>query len=232
MSVWTATPKLSAGFMRFGGPMNRFGTGDLCKNANHVLFHFDYPGAFRQTRYDLDFVERNKIRTSEKGKLRADWDELIAKRTTLVAGRKKIAAGEPNANWRREMTREPSFDAQFEAVWQNWQKAANDKDRQMWWRTAAELVLSESFSQMEYAARSPNNKAMNRLSLDLMQMPWEKAIGQAYKSIQMFQDTYYMVPLYEDKIQYLQNPKLTGVGIYKFAWGPMVFNFKYMNLAD
>jgi len=232
MSVWTTTPKLSAGFMRFGGPMNRFSTGDLTKNASHVLWNFDFPAEFRKLRYEMDFEQRNAIRTSEKGKNRSDWDELLIKSKKLWEERKKIIASEPHRLWKEEMSRKPTFEEQFETIWQNWQNAKNDRDRQMWWRTGAELVLSEEYSQLEYKARSPHHKEMYRANLELMRMPWEKAVANAHKVIQMFQDTYYMVPLYFDKIQYLQNPKLSGVVLYKFSWGPQIFNFKYLNLAD
>ncbi|HBR33215.1 MAG TPA: hypothetical protein DD734_01165 [Firmicutes bacterium] len=83
---------------------------------------------------------------------------------------------------------------------------------------------------MEYNARIEPIREAFRLRLEAINSSFDQAMEITAKYSQILQDQYYMVPLYMENYQYLLRPNLKDVSIYKFSWGPLVFNLKYVNL--
>ncbi|NLG85538.1 MAG: peptide ABC transporter substrate-binding protein [Firmicutes bacterium] len=228
--VWANwTPEAAPGFTRISGPMNFFESGALLKNACHTLWYYDYPSSVRKKSYEL-YQLREDYLTKEGGLTAADWQPLLEKKEKLLAAKKEIVAKEPSKYWVAEMMQKPTFDEQFDEVYEKWKKAATDKEKTEAWRQANRILLGEEQFQVEYNGMSETNKQGRRLRYEMLNTPFDKAIEIAPKTLQILQDQYYMVPLYMDKAQYVQRPNIQGLMIYKFSWGPAVFNFKYMNV--
>ena len=228
--VWANwTPEAQPGFTRIGGPMNSFETAALLKNADHTLWFYDYPASVRKRMYEI-WQLREDYLTMEGGLTEADWQPLLAKKEQLLANKVKIARSEPSSLWVAEMMQEPTFDKQFDAVYANWKKATSDREKTEYWRQANRILLAEESFQVEYAGMTEANRQARRLRYQMLGVPFDQAIGIAPQVLQIIQDEYWMVPLYTDLIQYVQRPNLDGVMIYKFSWGPAVFNFKYLNV--
>ena len=232
--VWgDGFPEIQAGFALFGGPMNSFNSGALTKNICHTMWYFDYPAEIRRLKWDLYNNERNsRIRTIKKGNVQADWDELFEKRNTLLNIKKKILSSEPSELWRTEMTKPPTFDEQFDKIYSEYKELKKDDEKIQAWREAAQVLIDEEIFQLQYNNMSDAQKAIRRNHIKMTRMPFEEAVQNAHIVLQPLQDEFYMVPLYLDKIQYIKNPRLSGEQIYKFSFGPQVFNFKYLNLSD
>jgi ABC-type oligopeptide transport system substrate-binding subunit len=232
--VWgDGFPEIQAGFALFGGPMNSFNSGALTKNLCHTMWYFDYPAEIRQRKWDLYNNERNiKIRMMKKGTVQSDWDELFEKKNALWEVKKKILSSEPSDIWRQEMTKPPTNYQQFDQLYNEYKQAKNDDEKIQVWRGAAQVLIDEEIFQLQYNNMSENLKAIRRDHWKMIRMPFEEAVNFAAIVDQPLQDEFYMVPLYLDKIQYIKNPKLSGEQIYKFSFGPQVFNFKYLNLSD
>jgi peptide/nickel transport system substrate-binding protein len=180
----------------------------------------------------MDKNQRNAIRGAEKGKSQADWDELAKRKDAFIARAVPVYAKEPSALWKRDMPTAKKVNDEFRTMYSNWGVAKSDKDKIAIWRVESESLLEQEWQFYTYENKSENHKKMNRMFMELQNMSWERAQAFAPRIIQLFQEEYYIVPLYFDKAQYLQNPKLSGVMVYKFSWGPQFFNFKYLNLAD
>jgi ABC-type oligopeptide transport system substrate-binding subunit len=228
--VWANwTPMAEPGFTRINAPMNSFETGALDKNAIHTILFYDFPAADRQKDNDLE-QERIGFLTKEGGLKQADWTPLVAQKNQLVASHKAMIAKEKDKNWLEELDRPPSLDVQFQECYDNWKNATTDKDKTDQWRNANRILINEQRVQLEYNSLNEASKATKRLRYQMMYSTFDKALTLAPQVCQMEQDRYFMVPLYIDKIQYVQRPNVTGLGVYKFSWGPYVFNLKYLNV--
>jgi hypothetical protein len=84
----------------------------------------------------------------------------------------------------------------------------------------------------EHADMYESVKESRRLCFEIESLSFEDAIKVTDKVCNLYLDEAYIVPLYFEKIQYVKNPKLKGLNLYKFSWGPLPFNFKYLNLED
>ncbi|MEW6045835.1 MAG: peptide ABC transporter substrate-binding protein [Bacillota bacterium] len=228
--VWANwTPEAAPGFTRIGAPMNSFEAGALLKNACHTLWFYDYPTAVRKNSQEI-WQLREDYLTMKGGLTAADWEPLFAKKAQLVAAKEEIVAREPSKHWIAEMMQKPTFDEQFDEVYEKWKKATTDKDKIEYWRQANRILLGEEQFQVEYTGMNETNRQARRLRYEMLNLPFEKAVEMAPRVLQIIQDQYYMVPLYMDKAQYVLRPNIEGLMIYKFSWGPAVFNFKYMNV--
>lgn len=229
--VWANWTKDAApGFTRVTGGMNSFEAGALDKNANQNLWVYDFPASVRQKSYELEQA-RIDFLTKEGGTKDADWAPLVAMKDKLVAGNKAIVAKEKDKYWLVELTRPPVLADQFKELQDQYAAAKTDKEKTEAWRTANRLLLGEERNQVEYNGMNESNRQARRLRFEILASEFNTAIKLAPKVTQLEQDQYYVVPLYTDKIQYLQNPKLSGLGVYKFSWGPMVFNLGMLNLS-
>ena len=228
--VWASwTPNLDPGFTRINCPMNSFEISTLDKNTYHVPLFYDYPAKVRKQDYDWE-EERKAFLTKEGGTKDSDWATLVDMAAKLAKTNKEMVAKEPNKKWVEEMTRKPIFEDQFKEVYDNYKKAKTDKEKTDQWRLANRIILNEQRTQLEYNGMNETNKQARRLRYDMTYSQFDKAIEIAPKEMQIIQDTYFMVPLYNEKAQYVANSKLSGIMIYKFSWGPAIFNLKYLNL--
>jgi ABC-type oligopeptide transport system substrate-binding subunit len=228
--VWANwTPDAPAGFTRINAPMNSFEAGALDKNAVHTPLFYDYPTSVRKKDYDLEQV-RIGFLTKNGGLTEADWKSLVAQKDSLLAKGKAIISKEPNKQWVEDMSRKPGLAERFDELYANWKKATTDKDKTELWRQASRMLIDVEKGQVEYNGMNPSNKAARRARYEMLSVPFEKAVQVAPKVNQIEQDQYYMIPLYIDKAQYLLRPSVTGLMVYKFSWGPAVFNLKYLNV--
>ncbi|MGE5548949.1 MAG: peptide ABC transporter substrate-binding protein [Bacteroidota bacterium] len=225
---WTSTAK--AGFTRITAPMNSIETGALDKNSVHTILFYDYPAKIRKQLYEMD-QERTGFLTKEGGTTAAEWEPLLSRRDKTAADLKAIAAKEPSKYWVEELcTRKPVFVDQFDEIYANWKAAKTDKEKTEQWRLANRLLLDTERKVIEYNALGEASKKANRIRYEMVNSPFEKAMQLASQEMQLIQDTYWMVPLFMDKAQYVLRPNITGLMVYKFSWGPAFFNFKYMNV--
>jgi len=232
MIIWEGSDTIDVGFVISGGGMNYLSSSYLAKVMEHILYFYDFPSEVRKVRFDMDKKQRNAIRVTEKGKVPADWDELLKKKNDFIVRAIPVYAKETSEILKRDMPTAAKVNEEYRSMFSNWNLAKSDKDRITYWRIEAEALLDKEFQLYTYENMTEPVKRMNRMFSELKNMSWERAQAFAPKIIQLFQEEYYIVPLYFDKAQYLQNPKLSGVMVYKFAWGPQFFNFKYLNLAD
>ncbi len=229
--VWvTDSPASEAGFTRINSSMNSFDTGGLDKNGNQFLWSQGFPADVRKKRYDLE-QERIAYLTKEGGLTQAEWDTLVAYKNKLLPQDKAMVSGETNKIWKADMSRTPTFDQQFDDMYANWKKAADDKTKTAAWRDAWRLLLNEEKTLLEYNSMYASNKNARRLRWDITNQTFDNAVKQAPAYNQVLQDAYYLVPVYFDKVVYLQRPTITSaMPVYKFAWGPHPFNFRFLNV--
>jgi ABC-type oligopeptide transport system substrate-binding subunit len=227
--VWaTWTPTAELGFTRITAPMNSFESGALDKNAIHTSLVYDFPADIRKKSYDLDQAKTDFL-TKEGGTIDADWTPVLAQRDKLIAGGKAILAKETNKAWLEELNRTPTYEQQFKEIYENYQAAKTDKEKTGFWREANRLNLSNEITQSDYNGMNETNRQARRLRYDVVTATFDDAIKLVPKYIQLQQDQYYMIPIYTDKVQYLLRPGVTGLQVYKFSWGPAVFNLGYLN---
>ena len=230
--VWSRwSPDAEPGFVRINSGMNSFETGALDKNACQILFTLGFPARIRQKSYEIE-EERIQFLTKEGGLTEAEWKPLIEKKDKVEAALKEIAANEPSELWRLDLyTRKPTFNEQFDDIYNKWKTAKTDQEKTEQWRLANRMVLeTEQVRVMEYNARIEPIREAFRLRLEAINSSFDQAMEITAKYSQILQDQYYMVPLYMENYQYLLRPNLKDVSIYKFSWGPLVFNLKYVNL--
>ncbi len=227
--VWAADiPGADPGFTRINAGMNSFESGGLDKAGNQMLWSQGFPGNIRKQRYELE-QEKTAVLAKEGGLKQSDWDSLVDYKDQLLPQDKKMVAAETNPTWKSDMMRKPTFDMQFQDEYDGWKKAATDKEKTEAWRNAWRILLGEEKALVEYNGMTKANKDARRLRYNLLNATFDKAMELAPAYCQLMMDQYYLVPVYMDKITYLQRPGLTGVNVYKFAWGPHPFNFKFLN---
>ena len=112
------------------------------------------------------------------------------------------------------------------------EKTTDIKERMELWQKSTGILRSQERTQMEYYGQNPSRLAALRMHLSLAQSDFSSATEKAAALLEVMSERAYMIPLYLNKIQYVQNPRLKGLMIYKFAWGPLPFNFKYLNLEQ
>ncbi|MCS7201969.1 MAG: peptide ABC transporter substrate-binding protein [Dictyoglomus sp.] len=230
--VWANfTPEAKAGFTVIGAPMNNLEIGALFKNSDHTIWFFDYPASVKKRLNEYD-KEYDAWLRKEGGQTEADWKPLIEKRNTLLAGFKKIVETEPEKLWREDLTRPPLWYEQFDELYEKWKAAKTPEEKTNYWRLAGRVITSQERFQVEYNGRNPSNKEAYRWRLRAVNRPFSEAVKIAHYALQIMQDQYWMVPVYLAKAQWVQNPKLEGLMLYKFSWGPAFFCFKYLNLKD
>lgn len=230
--VWSNwTPDADPGFVRVNSPMNSFENGALDKNACQVLFTLGFPAEIMEKAYKME-EERTEFLTRAGGLTEAEWKPLIDRKNKIEAALKEIAANEPSALWVEELyTREPLFVDQFNEIYNKWKNAKTDQEKTEQWRLANRLLLdTERTRVMEYNARIEPIREAYRIRLEAMNSSFDKAMELTAEYAQILQDQYYMVPLFMDNYQYVLRPNVKNVGIYKFSWGPLVFNLKYMTV--
>jgi len=229
--VWANyTPEASPGFVRINGPMNSFEAGSLDKNASHTLWFYDIAVSARKKWYDLE-QERIQFLTATGGLTETDWKPMAAKKDELFKSYKVMIGKEKHKAWLEDLSREPTFDKQYNEVYANFKKATTDKDRNEQWINANRILLEQEKVQTEYNGMNESNKQARRLRMDMLNSPFDEAIELSPPCLQIMQDQYYMVPLFVEKAQYLLNKRITGFMLYKFSWGPNVaFNYKYLNV--
>ncbi len=228
--VWANwTPDAKPGYTRINAPMNSFGTDTMDKNAGHTWFVYDFPVAVKKKTYDLEQLRIGAL-TKESGTKQADWDTLAALKDQLVKGDSEIKKKEPSKLWLADMTSSNPLDAQFAEQYDKYKAAKSDQEKIDAWRLAYRLLLENQKFQNDYNGMYETNKQARRLKYDLFVMPFDKALDNAAPFLQILQDQYFMVPLYMEKAQYVVKKNITGLMIYKFSWGPAVFNLQYVNV--
>ncbi|NPV81581.1 MAG: peptide ABC transporter substrate-binding protein [Firmicutes bacterium] len=228
--VWgNYAPDAGAGFTLIGAPMNSFSGEALFKNACHTMWFYDMPASIRKKSYELE-QEWDAFLRKEGGQTDADWKAILDKKAKLVASKKEILAKEPDKLWREAMSIKPTFDEQVDDLYEKWQKARDANQKTEYWRQANRVLISEEELQLQYLGMNETNRMARRIHNAAGRLPFEEAMKIVPKGLQIILDQAYMVPLYTDKIQYVQRPNLEGVMIYKFSWGPQVFNFKYLKV--
>ncbi len=226
---WGDGPDIDAGFVGMGGPMNSFSSEGLLKNSCHSYWFYDYPAEIRAKRYELTITKRQDILKAEGGTTQEEWDKLIAKKKQLHAKLKEIIAKESDKYMKEDWTRKPVWHENFDLVVEKYKNAKDDKEKNGIWKEAALILLDQELFQIEWLGMNESNRQGRRMHNKLGRTAFEKASKTCSKNIQHTLDLYYMVPMYFDKIQYLLNPKLKGVVLYKFSWGPLLtFNYKYL----
>lgn len=228
--VWASwTEDASPGFARVSGPMNSFEGGALDKNANHALWFYGYPADVRKKDYDFDQLKISFL-TKSGGKTEEDWKPMLADRDRLWAATQKIMAAEPDKLWQVELQRKPTYVEQFNDLYAKWKAAASDADKLDAWRNANRLNCDQEKAVVEYNGMYDFNKQGRRMLFAIKNASFANAVKLAPKYIQLLQDQAYIVPLYMDKIQYVQRANVSGLMVYKFSWGPQVFNLGTINV--
>ncbi|HOP94427.1 MAG: peptide ABC transporter substrate-binding protein [Dictyoglomaceae bacterium] len=225
------TPEAKAGFTTIGAPMNNLEIGALFKNSDHTIWFYDYPGNVKKRINDL-YQEYDAWLRKEGGTTEADWKPLLEKRNTLYANFQKILDNEPEKLWREELTRPPLWYEQFDELYSKWKTAKTAQEKTDYWRLAGRVLTDQENFQTQYTQSYPSRNQAYRWRLRAVNRPFSEAVKIAHYSLQIMQDQYWMVPVYLAKAQWVQNPKLDGLMLYKFSWGPGFFNFKYLNLKD
>ncbi|HYH02033.1 MAG TPA: peptide ABC transporter substrate-binding protein, partial [Bacillota bacterium] len=202
----------------------------LDKNSGQIIWTLGLPAPIRKKAYELDQLRTGFI-SREGGLTAAEWELLLTKKAQLEAGLKNIAVKEPSRIWVEDLcTRKPDFSEQFDELYDQWKNAKTAKEKTDAWRLANRLQLDVERKILEYNGRNEAIKAANRLHYQIMNSSFDKAVELTPQCAQLLQDQYYMIPLYMEKYQYVLRSNISGMNIYKFAWGPTVFNLKYLNI--
>jgi peptide/nickel transport system substrate-binding protein len=228
--AWNDSPNTPPGFFSFTGGMNYFSPGSLAKTMETTIQFYGYPAEIRQELWNYNTVLRRQIRSSTRGGILSDWDELIAQRDES-SRQAEAAAAEAKKSWKKLLPTPVLIRSRFDRLFHNWESAATPGEKKAIWRTAAESLLDEQRDLFEYEQKSPHHKAMQKAFLDLQDMSWDLALRSAHKSLQMFQDECYIVPLYHDKLRFVHRANLRGLMVYKLAGGPAFFNYKLLNIV-
>jgi len=233
--VWASfTPEAKAGFTVIGAPMNNLEIGAIFKNSDHTLWFFDYPASIRKKYYDL-MQELDAWLRKEGGLTEADWKPLFEKKNSLMEGFKKILAYLDQRGWKEwkaDISRPPLWYEQFDELYEKWKAAKTDADKTNYWRLAGRVITDQEMFQVTFNGRNEPSKVAYAWRYKAVNRPFSEALKIAHYVLQPLQDQYWMVPVYLAKAQWVQNPKLEGLMLYKFSWGPGFFNFKYLNLKD
>jgi ABC-type oligopeptide transport system substrate-binding subunit len=228
--IWGWVPEAGAGFTRVSGSMNSFEAGGLSKGANQLFWGEGFSGAIKKASYDNEQLKIAFL-TKEGGTTDADWEPLLARKTKNEAALKEIASKEPSKIWVLDLyTRKPTFNEQFDELYDKYKNAKTDKEKTEAWRLENRLLIDSDTKIMQYNAMAEAQKQAFRGYLESLNVPFDKAVELAPKFTQLLQDQYFMIPLYLEKYQYVLRPNITGLNVYKFAWGPAVFHLKYLDV--
>ncbi len=230
--VWSFfSPDAKAGFTVIGVPMNNLEIFALVKNSDHTVWFYDYPTSARKRIHEL-FQENDAWLRKDGGLTDADWAPLLEKRKSLYETWKKIVDNEPEKLWREDIARKTTWFERFEELYEKWKSAKTNKEKTNYWRLAGREIIGQEIFQNWYLNLSKKSKEAYRWIFRAINRPFSEAVKIAHYALRLMQDRYYMVPVYLAKAQWVQNPKLEGLILYKFSWGPGFFNFKYLNLKD
>jgi len=230
--VWPSfSPDSKAGFTVIGAPMNNLEIGALFKNSDHTVWFYDFPTSARKRYYELQQEQDAWLRKSG-GLTEADWKPLLEARKTLYETYKKIVSTEPEKLWVADLTTKPEWYERFDELYEKWKAAKTDAEKTNYWRLAGREIVGQQIFQNWYLNLTERAKNALRWRYRTVNRPFSEAVKVAHYGLQLMQDAYYMVPIYLAKAQWIQNPKLEGLMLYKFSWGPGFFNFKWLNLKD
>jgi len=230
--VWPSfSPDAKAGFTVIGAPMNNLEIGALFKNSDHTVWFYDFPTSARKRYHELN-QENDAWLRKDGGLTDADWAPLLEKRKSLYETWKSIVDNEPEKLWKEDIARKPTWFERFDELYEKWKSAKTKEEKTNYWRLAGREITGQEIFQNWYLNLSKESKEAYRWRFRAINRPFSEAVKIAHYALQLMQDRYYMVPVYLAKAQWVQNPKLEGLMLYKFSWGPGFFNFKYLNLKD
>ncbi len=229
--VWEAYPaNVKTGFTTISVGMNNLSIDNLFL-GDFTIWFFDLPASARKRYFEL-FQEQDAWLRKEGGLTESDWKPLIEKRNSLYVEFKRIVESESEKLWKEDMTRPPLWHEQFDELYEKWKAAKTNDEKTNYWRLAGRVLVGQEIFQNYYNNLSQQSKQAVRWKLRALNRPFDEAVKIAHYTLQLELERYYMVPLYSAKAMWVQNPKLEGLMVYRFSWGPGFFNFKYLNLKD
>ncbi len=225
-------PDIDPGFTVMAAGMNSFSPEGLLKNVCHTLWAYDYPAHIRKKIWDYNVTQKEADEKKKKGGKEEDWVEIKARRDRLFAGFNKMISDETDKLLQNEMLTKPVWHELIDEIMAKAEKSSDVKERMELWQKSTGILRSQERTQIEYNGQNPSRLTALRMHLSLAQSDFSSATEKAGALLEVMSERAYMIPLYLNKIQYVQNPELKGLMIYKFAWGPLPFNFKYLNLEQ
>jgi peptide/nickel transport system substrate-binding protein len=213
---------IKPGFATLGGPMNWFQPIDLLLNSNHIWYFMDYkPGGVAKTvEYDKQIAEVANLTAP------GDWAELEQRANAAWAKRQQIVAQENN-EWGQDMVIPPTFKEQFDAIAKRFNEATDDAAKLSAYKDGLTLVLREEQSIAQYDNMTDTNKQAQRLMAKLSRSTLDEAWDTVVQIQQLAIDSAWMVPIYNNKVYYTTDPRLSGIVLNKLSWGH-IFQYQYL----
>jgi peptide/nickel transport system substrate-binding protein len=217
---------IEPGFATLGGVMNWFQPEDLVLSTNHIWFFMDYQGD-GMTKY-ADY----KDQIAEVTNLTAagDWAALETRANDAWARRQEIVAKENN-QYGKNMLIAPTFKDQWDAIAKRQSEAADDAAKLSAYQDGLTLVLKEEQCQAQYDAMTEANREAQRQLADLRLLTVDKASENLVPLLQAAVDSAWMIPIYNEKLYYVTDTKLSGVVLNKLSWGGS-FQYQYLQWND
>lgn len=217
---------IKPGYATLGGTMNWLQPMDLTMSTPHIWWFIDFkPGGM--AKYAEQQTEIDEVKNVTAA---GDWAELETRANDAWAKRQQIAAQEKNA-WGTFMLQKPTFKDQFDGIAKRFTEAADDAAKLTAYQDGLTLVLKEEQDLTLYDNRTDENKEAQRQLIKLQQSTMEQAWDQVIPLQQMALDSGWMVPIYNEKLIYTTDPRLSGVVLNKLAWGG-VFQYQYLQWTE
>lgn len=217
---------IKPGFATLGGPMNWFQPEDLLLASNHIWYFMDYKpgGMVKYADYKTQIDGVPDVKTA------GDFAELQKRAETAWAQRQQIVAQENN-QYGKNMMIAPTFKEQWDAIAKRYNEAADDAATLSAYQDGLTLVLKEEQSAAQYNAMTDANKQAQRAIADLRKLTIDQAQNQVLPLQQLAVDSGWMIPIYNEKIYYVTDPKLSGIVLNKLSWGGL-FQYQYLQWTE
>jgi peptide/nickel transport system substrate-binding protein len=213
---------IQPGFSTLGGAVNWFQPADLLMSSNHIWFFMDYKPGGMATYADY----KEQIAAVPNLEAPGDWAELETRANTAWTTRQEQAAKENNERG-QDMMIAPTFKDQWDVIAQRYNDAADDEAKLGAYKDALALVLALEQAVAQYEDMNESNHEAQRLMAKMTRQPLDQATETAVPVQQLGVDSAWMIPIYNQKLFYTTDPRLSNVVLNKLAWGNL-FQYQYL----
>lgn len=217
---------IEPGFATLNGVMNWFQPEDLVLSTNHIWYFMDYEPEGMTTYANY----KDEINAVTNLTATGDWAALETRATEAWAHREEIVAKEDN-QYGRNMVIAPTFKDQWDAISKRFNEAADDAAKLSAYQDGLTLVLKEEQSAAQYDMMTEANRQAQRSIADLKLQTVDQASDNLVPLLQAAIDSAWMIPIYNEKLYYATDAKLSGVVLNKLSWGHN-FQFQYLQWSE
>lgn len=213
---------IKPGFSSLGGAVNWFQPIDLLMSSNHIWYFMDYKPGGMATYADY----KDQIAAVPDLTTPGDWAELEKRANDAWATRQQQASQENNERG-QDMMLAPTFKDQWDVIAKRYNEAADDEAKLSAYKDALALVLGLEQAVAQYEDMNDANHEAQRLMAKLTRQTLDQATETVVPAQQLAVDSAWMMPIYNQKLFYTTDPRLSNVVLNKLAWGNL-FQYQYL----